>query len=174
MNILITPYCADTVLIELARCMALMKNLHTVQISSFSGVIRLPKASRSHTIRISELYKAAFAGSRFPSVHRIAFNSPSQIGLLPCFPEARWVYMALVSRPFRWEARWKTWVLGHLKKLPSHCPKVQVFKWNAEPYRPWAIADGKSHLQLHDSIATGIRDTQHTAESSPSTDIHKA
>ena len=85
-NILITPHCADTVLIELARCMALMMNLHTVQISSYSGFINLP---RRRNVHISELYKAAFAGYRFPSVRRIVFASAGEIELLPCFPEAR-------------------------------------------------------------------------------------
>ena len=152
--------------------MALMKNLHTVQISSHSGFIRLPRCS--NTIRMSELYKASFAGYCFPSVRRIAINSTREFELLPFFPEARSVYMALIGRAGRWEMHWKNWVLGHVKNLASHCPKVQVFTWDVERYRPWGIADGKPHLRLHDSTATSIRDTQDPAESSPSTDIYRA
>ena len=144
MNVLITPYSVDTVLIELARCMALMKNLHTVQISSYSHSICLPR--RRVPIDISKLYKTAFAGYRFPSVRRITFNSACEIELLPCFPEARRVYMALVRKPSKWQEGWNDWVLKQVKKLASRCRKVQVFKWDAERYRPWAIANGKSHL----------------------------
>jgi hypothetical protein len=145
-NVLITPHSADTVLIELARCMALMKNLHTVQISSYSGFIDLP---RRRNIHISELYNAAFAEYRFPSVRRIAFNSPWEIEPLPCFPEARRVYMALFLRPSEHED-WNHWVLHQVKQLASHYPNVQVFKWDAERYRPWDVANGRSHLRLHD------------------------
>ena len=143
-NVLITPHSTDTVLIELARCMALMKNLHTVQISSYSNAIHLPRCR--DPVLISTLYKAAFAGYRFPSVRRIALNSGWETVLLPCFPEARWVYMAFFRKPSKWEAHWHDLVLVHVKKLASLCPKVQVFEWDAERYRPWAIADGKSHL----------------------------
>ena len=87
-NVLITPYSANTVLIELARCMALMKNLHTVQISSSSNGIRRPR--RRDLIQMPKLYKAAFAGYRFPSVR---MNSTWEFELLP---EARWVYLAFV------------------------------------------------------------------------------
>ena len=169
MNVLITPYSADTVLVELARCMALMENLHTVQISSYSGLIDLP---RRRNVHISELYKAAFAEYRFPSVRLIAFNSPWEIELLPCFPEARRVYMALFCRPSNHES-WNNWVLHQVKQLATHCPNVQVFKWDAERYRPWDVANGKSHLRLCDSTATGIRDTQHAAKPLASTDIHR-
>ena len=169
MNILITPYSADTVLMELARCMALMKNLHTVQISSYSSVIRLP---RQRFTQISKLYKAAFAGHRFPSVRHIALNSSQEFELLPCFPEARQVYMSLVNSPMEWEWYWMDFALEQVKKLALHCPKIQVFTWNAEHHRSWSIANGKSHLRTHDGTATGIRDTQHTAEPLPSTDIH--
>jgi hypothetical protein len=170
MNILITPCSADTVLIELARCMALMKNLYTVQISSSTSIICL---SRRRCIQISALYKAAFAGYRFPSVRHIAFNSLQEFELLPCFPEARQVYMSLGNRPAGFEWYWKDYVLERVKKLASHCPKVQVFTWDDEHRRSWGIASGKSHLRPYDSTATGIRDTRHTAEPLPSTDIHR-
>ena len=170
LNVLITPHSADTVLIELARCMALMKNLHTVQISSYRDFINLPRRPEVH---ISELYKAAFAGYRFPSVHQIAVNSAWEVELLPCFPEARRVYMALIRIPSKWNECWNRWVLSQVKQLASHCPKVQVFEWDAERYRPWDIANGKSHLRFHDSTAMGIRDTQHATEPLPSTNIHR-
>ena len=149
--------------------MALMKNLHTVQISSYSGFINLPRRRNVH--HMSELYKAAFAGYHFPSVRQIAFNSSHESELLPCFPEARQVHMSLVSQ---WEWHRRDPVLEQVNKLASLCPNVQVFTWNAEHRRPWDIANGKSHPRPHDGTATGIRDTQHTAEPLPSTDIHKA
>ena len=144
-NVLITPYSANKVLIELARCMALMKNLHTVQISSCSDYITGRHRCR-YAIQISKLYKAAFAGYRFPSVRRIAFNSPWEIDLLPCFPEARRVYMTLYRRPGEFKEFWKDWLLERVKQVASHCPKTQVFEWDGERCRERTVADGKSHL----------------------------
>ena len=85
-NVLITCYSTDTVPSELARCMALMENLHTVQILSHHHFVHLP--GRRGQIAVSKLLEDAFAGYRFPSVRRIVL-SPWESALLPCFPEVR-------------------------------------------------------------------------------------
>ncbi len=123
---------------ELARCMALMKNLHTVQILCYRNLIRLP--GRRGMVAISNLCNDAFAGYRFPSVRRIVF-SLHEVALFPCFPEARRVYMTLPYSRFTWD-----WALGRTRELASHCHKVHVFEWNVDRDIPWTVRKGKCHI----------------------------
>ena len=150
-NVLITSHSIDRVLCELARCMALMENLHTVQIVFHHHWIHIP--GRSGETTISKLLEDAFAGYRFPSVRRVVF-SPWESVLLPCFPEVRRVYMTFFSEPSAWEYQHECGILSGAKQLRLYCPKVQIFEWDAERFRPWDIGKSKRHLRFHDGTTS--------------------
>jgi len=146
-NVLITPYSADTVLEELARCLALMPNLHTVQIIYYLCNFFLP--GRRGVVDITDLYRNAFAGHRYSSVRRIALSLDGG-ALLPCFPEARQIHTTLFSIFFFGRRYYKkdyhiVWVLEHAKEIASHCSKVQIFEWTSECYTSWDIRKSMSH-----------------------------
>ncbi|KAF8350262.1 hypothetical protein F5887DRAFT_423108 [Amanita rubescens] len=120
--------------------MALMKNLHTVQILCYRSPIRLP--GRRGIVAVSSLYKDAFAGYRFPSVRRIVL-SVHEVALFPCFPEAHRVYMALPYTRFGWDHS----VLDQTRELASHCHKVHVFEWSVDRTIPWTV-----RKEIHDML----------------------
>ncbi|KAK2459758.1 hypothetical protein APHAL10511_008190 [Amanita phalloides] len=136
-NVLITPFSADTVLAELARCLALMPNLHTVQITNFHRYISTTSDRRHYGrgVSITELYRDAFLGYRFPSVQRIVLPLSAKV-LLPCFPEARIVYMNEQSPRVLWDDRSYCGLQIYVEELASHCQKVESFAWNGDDSTP--------------------------------------
>lgn len=123
--------------------MALMKNLHTVQILSYHGINRIP--GRRGFFTTSTLYKDAFAGHRFPSVRQIALST-NEVALFPCFPEANRVYMTLPSARFAWDYHYTDSALSRVRELAAHCHKVHVLEWNVEHNISWTGKKGKCHL----------------------------
>ena len=89
-NALVTGYSADTVLAELARCIALFPNLHTVQLNFRLGGVKR---------RVDNPFKTY----RYPSIKN-AYVCPMSTMILKACPEARivslwkWGTMAWSSR----------------------------------------------------------------------------
>ncbi|KAF8633193.1 hypothetical protein AX15_001490 [Amanita polypyramis BW_CC] len=115
-NVLITPSSVDTVLAELAPCLALMPNLCTVQLLVPFHLIRFP--GRRSLVDVSNLLETAFSGYRFPSVRRIVLPFSAQ-PILGCFPEAR---------PWDNSRNWA--------RLAKCCLKVEEFHWTSESDSP--------------------------------------
>ena len=97
-NVDLQSYCYDTVLAELARCLALFPNLHTLQVLGF-GMYK------------GEITYKVFKGLTFPQIRTLVVRSTGYHILAAC-PNAKDV-TCLGGCP---EAFWKN--------LFAHCPNV--------------------------------------------------
>src|SRR6266446_1642056 len=105
-NVLVTEYSVDTVLAELARCIALFPNLHTVQFN-----FRLSYHKRHHV-------ENAFKAYQYPSIRNV-FICPVSIMFLRACPEARFV------APMRWHKNF-SWLRDIFEKVLNECPALEV------------------------------------------------
>jgi len=104
-NVLVTGYSADTVLAELARCLALFPNLHTVQLN-----FRL--AGVKH--RVDNPFKIY----RYPSIKN-AYVCPVSDMILKACPEARIVSL------WKWnDSSW--WPHSMFDCATRYCPALEV------------------------------------------------
>ena len=125
---MITSYCVDRVLRELARCLALMPNLQTIQIKdmldrkTFKYTCRLPYGSEE------SLFKREFERYTFPSVRNVILPLRAH-GLFICFPNAQSVILnqglpQTWTRDYNYE-NFDTFVTEAAK----YCHKVRNFRW---------------------------------------------
>ena len=97
-NVILQSYCYDTVIAELARCLALFPNLHTLQVLGLG-------------MRRGEITYKVFRGLKFPQIRTLVVPSPGYY-MLPSFPNVKDV-TCIGGCP---EVFWET--------LFAHCPNV--------------------------------------------------
>ena len=104
-NVIVTEYSVDTVLAELARCIALFPNLHTVQLN-----FRINKAHR--------LVEDTFKAYKYPSIKNI-FVCPVSVNFLYACPKARFLAPMFWRKPFWWPQ-------SIFDKALNECPTLEV------------------------------------------------
>lgn len=112
MDILIGEYSMETVLAELARCLTLLSNLHTVQIDVMSS-------SRGRTI-----FERTFKKYSYPQI-RNAFVMPSSQSFLASCPQARCV--GLTRNSFM--------SASYLQTIMENCPHLEVLEMSEKRLR---------------------------------------
>ena len=101
-----TKYSVDTVLAELARCIALFPNLHTVQLNFRFNLQEYP--------RVMDTFKA----HQYSSVRNV-FVSPVSVIFLCACPEVR-----MVAPMQSYNALW--WPRHYFEKVLNGCPALEV------------------------------------------------
>ncbi|KIM36193.1 hypothetical protein M413DRAFT_31946 [Hebeloma cylindrosporum] len=105
MNVLVTDYSIDTVLVELARCMALFPNLHTLQVNFRLGGMRLSNPN-------------PFKDYQYPTIKR-AYVCPISTIVLSACPGVR------IVSPMTWhESSW--WSRSIFTTALRYCPALEV------------------------------------------------
>jgi hypothetical protein len=105
-NVIVTEYSVDTVLAELARCIALFPNLHTVQLHF--------RFTRERRHRVAD----AFKSYQYPSIRNVFMCPMSFIFLCAC-PRVRFV------APIQWNnVSW--WSRDVFEKALKECPALEV------------------------------------------------
>ena len=74
-NVILQGYCYDTVLAELARCLALFPNLHTLQVLGLG-------------MRMGEITYKVFRGLKSSQIRTLVVPSPGYY-ILPAFPNVK-------------------------------------------------------------------------------------
>ena len=97
-NVILQGYCYDTVLAELARCLALFPNLHTLQVLGLG-------------MCMGEITYKVFRGLNFSQIRTLVVPSPRYY-ILPAFPDVKDV-TCIDGCP---EVFWETFF--------AHCPDV--------------------------------------------------
>ena len=106
-----TEYSINTVLAELARCIALFQNLHTVQLSFRSNRFN---SYRSRKVRVDN----PFTTYQYPSIKNV-YICPMSVMILRACPEAR------IVSPLKWhESSW--WPRSIFDEALRHCPALEV------------------------------------------------
>ncbi|KIL65807.1 hypothetical protein M378DRAFT_10642 [Amanita muscaria Koide BX008] len=133
-NVTITPFNADMLVPELARCLALMPNLRTIQITTLWWIngARV-KGQNGYYTYSDSLFENTFTGYTFPSVQYVALPTAA-VSLLACFPEVRSVFQGDAFRP-------DSDVAKFVEKIADHCPKVEYFAWATGAYCMTKISD---------------------------------
>ncbi|KAF8639395.1 hypothetical protein AX17_001520 [Amanita inopinata Kibby_2008] len=138
-NVAITPHCTDTVIAELARCLAVMPNLHTVQLLDMfsSAYVR-----RRGFNKRSNLYREAFSAYTFPSVRRIVLPWNAYT-LLSCFPEVRRVHLDAYAHELKAHIIPYCMVLykPFVKTGEKHYQQIERFEWTSEKVSSQIVHD---------------------------------
>ncbi|KAK2467287.1 hypothetical protein APHAL10511_000836 [Amanita phalloides] len=148
-NILITPYSACTLTHKLSRCLLLLPNLTTIQITSLWW-IDLSKSPRRirRSVTDSGPYltlplKSAFNHTVLPNVHTI-FLPSAATPVLPSVPNARRVYLndtlEMCAVPNQVRIQRIDSILMFIHLLGFFCPNIESFQWamNSVPSTLWS------------------------------------
>ncbi len=117
---------------ELARCLALLPNLQTVQIQDIWWWERCYETFEIGWL-CKPIFEKAFDGHVFPSV-RNAMLPSAAISLLKCFPNVRMVYINDAPRP-------EVNMTEFVQSVAQHCPLVEQFDWAAGAYAMAPVND---------------------------------
>ena len=109
LDIFISPYLIETVLAELARCLSLFSNLHTVQIDVGSS----SRQRRS----LGEIFEQTFKNYSYPQIRNIFVMFISLPFVASC-PQARRIGF---TRHWRMPRSWMQTILGN-------CPHLEVLE----------------------------------------------
>jgi hypothetical protein len=110
-DILIGEYSLETVLVELARCLTLFSNLHTVQIDIVSS-------PRGRTI-----FERTFKKYSYPQIRNASVMSSSQPFLVSC-PQARCVGSTQNN----------LMPASYLQTIMENCPHLEVLEVSEEHF----------------------------------------
>jgi hypothetical protein len=109
-NVVLTEFSLDTVLAELARCIALFPNLHTVQLC-FRGNFNKRRL-------VKDTFKNTFKAYQYPSIRNVFVCPVSVIFICAC-REARFV------APITWRPTW-WWARDIFEIVLNECPALEV------------------------------------------------
>jgi len=105
-DVFIDDYSIGAVLAELARCLSLFSNLHTVQIDVTSNTGRF----------VRKIFEQAFKKYTYPQIRNVFVMSLSQSLIASC-PEARYI-----SFTPRWALK------SYLQIIIDNCPRLEVLE----------------------------------------------
>ena len=113
LDVFIADYSFDTVIAELARCLRLFSNLHTVQIKVASD------SKRS----LHKIFARTFKYYSYPQIRDVTVMASSQSFIASC-PEARHVDFI---KQWAWPPRY-TDPGGYLSLIINNCPRLEVLE----------------------------------------------
>ena len=110
LDIFIGEYSFRTVLPELARCLSLFSNLHTVQIDLFS------RDSGRSLDRLGKFFERTFKKYSYPQIRNVFIMSPSKSFIASC-PQTRHIGYPQGTMPE-----------SCLKTIKDNCPHLEVLE----------------------------------------------
>ena len=130
-DILFGEYSIETVLVELARCLSLFPNLHTVQISlsadDYSRRLRVGRRS------LNEIFEQTFEKYSYPQIRNV-FVMPLSVSFIASCPQARRVgFTRTVLDPIYRSC-------PSLQTILYNCPQLEVLEdlgglfWVYDPF----------------------------------------